>query len=321
MMKADPIINVPKITISEFIKKSAKVLDLTVLAGNAGLKIKQISSFRIQKIGLALAGFEQNVNEGCIQIISQSGISYLSQLSSEDRIKALLKLNLNKICCILITKNLVPPKELLELADEKKIPVIQTPNVSSQFISDATVFLQLELAPQKTIHGVLLGMYSIGVLILGESGIGKSECALDLILRGHRLISDDAVLIKRIGDVINGESPEITQEYIEIRGLGILNVREVFGVSAIGKSKQIELIIELRRWDQVSDVERLGLEIQEEDIFGIKLKKFVLPVNIGRNLSTLVETAVRLYLLRNEGINSAHELFEKHSEIVKKNKI
>lgn len=318
-MKADPINNVPKITISEFIRKSSDVLNLTVLAGEAGLNIKQISSPRIQKIGLALSGFAQNVNEGRIQIISQSEISYLNQLSNEEKIQAILNLNLEKICCILITKNLVPPKELLKLANEKKLPLIQTPHVSSQAISHATRFLQLELAPQETRHGVLMGMYGIGVLIFGESGIGKSECALDLILRGHRLIADDAVLIKKIGDYLNGESPEITHEYIEIRGLGILNVREIFGVSAIGKSKKIELLIEFKRWDEVLDVERLGLEIQEEDIFEIKIKKFILPVNVGRNLSTLVETAVRLYLLKHEGVNAAQELFKKHSEIVNKN--
>lgn len=311
--------NCPKISISEFITKSSDVLNLIVLAGNDGLNIKEITSSRIQKIGLALAGFSQNINEGSVQIIGQSEISYLNQISSKERIQAIQNLNLEKICCILITKNLKPPDELLKLADEKKLPVIQTPNVSSQAISDAATILQLELAPQKTSHGVFMGMYGIGVLILGESGIGKSECALDLIIRGHRLIADDAVLIKKVGEKISGESPEITHEYIEIRGLGILNVREIFGVSAVGNNNQIELLIEFKRWDEVSDVERLGLEIQEEDIFGIKIKKFILPVNIGRNLSTLVETAVRLYLLRSQGFIAAQNLFEKHSEIVKKN--
>ena len=159
-------------------------------------------------------------------------------------------------------------------------------------------------------------MYGIGVLILGDSGIGKSECALDLISRGHRLIADDAVKIKKIGDQITGESPEITYEHLEIRGLGILNVREIFGVSSVGKKKRIELIIELKAWNEVIDVERFGLELQEEKLFEVKVNKFILPVSVGRNLATLIETAVRLYLLKTAGFNAAQKLFEKHSAIV-----
>lgn len=317
-METDLINNVPKITIAEFIKKSSDVLNLSVLAGRYGLEKNVITSSRIQKLGLALAGFAHYIHKGRIQIIGQSEISYLNQLTSEKRIKAIKNLSLEKICCILVTKNLKPPKELLEIADEEQLPVISTSNVSSEAISDATRFLQIELAPHITQHGVLLGMFGIGVLILGESGIGKSECALDLISRGHRLIADDAVLIKKIGDHIKGESPEITYEHLEIRGLGIINVREIFGISAIGKRKQIELLIELKKWNEVVDVERLGLETQEEEIFGVKINKFILPVNVGRNLSTLIETAVRLYLLKIEGFNAAQELIEKHSAMIKR---
>lgn len=311
--------DVPTISIAEFIEKSSEILDLSVLAGRGGLEKKRISSPRIQKLGLALAGFAHYIHEGRIQIVGQSEISYLNQLPSEKRIRAVKNLDLDKICCILITKSLAPPPELLEIAEEKELPVVRSSNVSSLAISDTARFLQEVLAPHFTKHGVFLGMYGIGVLMLGESGIGKSECALDLISRGHRLIADDAVLIKKIGDRIIGESPEITFEHLEIRGLGILNIRELFGVSAIGKRKQIELLIELKKWDEVLEIDRLGLEIREVEIFDTKISKFVLPVSIGRNLSTLIETAVRLYLLQTEGLNAAQELFERHAAIVRGN--
>ena len=170
-----------------------------------------------------------------------------------------------------------------------------------------------ELAPQITIHGVLLGIYGIGVLIVGESGIGKSECALDLITRGHSLVSDDAVCIRKIGSRLEGRSPELTFEHIEIRGLGILNIRDLFGVSSVRKCKSIALCIELKKWKDVEEIERVGLEMRQENIFGIEVPKVVLPVSSGRNLSTLVETAVRVHLLQISGGNAARKLIEKHT--------
>ncbi len=315
-MQSDFINNSPRITISDFVEKSSNKLNLSVLAGEKGLKQREISSSRIQKLGLALAGFAHYIHEGRIQIVGQSEIAFLNQLKSEDRIQAIKNLDLDKICCILVTKNLDPAGELLEIADEKSLPVIRTSDVSSLAINEVTKFLQEILAPHITLHGVLMGMYGIGVLILGESGIGKSECALDLITRGHRFISDDAVFIKKIGESLEGSAPEITREHLEIRGLGILNIRDLFGVSAIGKNKTIELLIEFKKWNEMEEIERVGLEIRDEEIFGVKIKKFILPVSVGRNLSTLAETAVRVYLLHISGINAAQKLIEKHSAVL-----
>lgn len=316
-MQTDLINNKPKIKVSDFIEKSANDLHLTVLAGKKGLNKKEILSSRIQKLGLALAGFAHYIHEGRIQIVGQSEIAYLNQLEKNKRIEAINNLDLDKICCILITKNLEPPKELLEIADKKSLPVIKTADVSSTAINEVTKFLQNILAPHITVHGVLMGMYGIGVLILGDSGIGKSECALDLITRGHRLISDDAVFIKKIGEKLNGSAPEMIKDHLEIRGLGILNIRDLFGISATGKDKKIELLIELKKWNELEEIERVGLEIREEEIFGVKLKKFILPVSVGRNISTLVETAVRVYLMHISGENAAQKLFEKHSALLK----
>lgn len=306
----------PQITITEFVEKTFNELNLKVLAGNNGLQSKQITSTRIQKLGLALAGFAHYIHAGRIQIVGQSEISYLFQLESEKRIEAINHLDLEKICCILITKNLEPPKELLEIAENIGLPILQTPKVSSKAISLVSLFLEEILAPQVTLHGVLMSIYGLGVLILGNSGIGKSECALDLITRGHRLISDDSVSIKRIGEKLIGTAHALTFELLEIRGLGIINIRELFGVSAIGKSKQIELIIEFERWNNLGEIDRLGLETQKTEILGAEINKFLLPVSAGRNLSTLVETAVRVHLVETAGFNAAQRLIERHSALI-----
>lgn len=306
----------PKISVAEFADSSPSELQIEVLAGKNGLRKHQINSSRIQKLGLALAGFAHYIHIGRIQIVGQSEIWYLSQLDSAKKIEAIKNLDLDKISCILITKNLEPPVELVNLADQMNLPLLRTNLISSNAINRVSAFLQEILAPQITLHGVLMGIFSVGVLIVGDSGIGKSECALDLITRGHRLIADDSVLIKKVGEMLEGYSPELIQDFLEIHGLGIINIRELFGVSAIGKEKQIELCIELKKWDEFEEVDRLGLETQEEEIFGLKIPKFVLPVSSGRNLSTLVETAVRIHLLRASGFEAAQNLIEKHKALV-----
>jgi HPr kinase/phosphorylase len=315
-MSTDLTDNNPQITVQEFVENAPAELEIKVLAGENSISTRTITSERIQKLGLALAGFSHYIHRGRIQIVGQSEILYLSQLSQEKKLEALNHLDFKKISCILISKNLEPLGELKSIAIENEIPILQTPLVSSKTISLVTNFLQEKLAPQITIHGVLLGIYNIGVLILGESGIGKSECALDLITRGHLLISDDAVLIRKVGNRLEGESPELTYEHLEIRGLGIINIRDLFGVSAVGKCKDIQLCINLKKWSDVENIERIGLKIQEEDIFGVKIPQVVLPVSSGRNLSTLVETAVRVHLLRQQGFDAAQKLIEKHSAMV-----
>ncbi|HEX8249631.1 MAG TPA: HPr(Ser) kinase/phosphatase [Pyrinomonadaceae bacterium] len=306
----------PSIDISEFVEKSPTQFQIEVLAGRQSLRSRRITSARIQKLGLALAGFSHYIHEGRVQIVGQSEISYLNQLAVEKRIEAIRNLDLKKICCVLLTKNLEPPREFLEIAEEFNLPVLRTAQVSSVAIGIVSDFLQEMLAPQTMLHGVLLGMYGLGVFLQGESGIGKSECALDLIVRGHHLISDDAVWVKKIGDKLEGAAPELTYEHLEIRGLGIINIRDLFGVSAIGKQKKIDLCIELKKWADLKEIERLGLETQEAEIFGVKLPKFVLPVSSGRNVSTLVETAVRVHLLRATGYDAAQKLIAKHTEIL-----
>lgn len=316
-MSVDKLGESPKISVAEFVKNAPAELEIQVLAGAKGLANNQIVSPRIQKLGLALAGFSHYIHAGRIQVVGQNEISYLLQFDSEHRIETLNNLNPDEISCILITKNLEAPPEFLQVAEAKNLPLLRTVQVSSKTINIVSNHLMEVLAPQMTLHGVLMEIHGIGVLILGESGIGKSECALDLIARGHQLISDDSIIVRRIGDKLIGSSPELTIEHLEIRGLGIINVRDLFGVSAIGSPKQIELVIEVEKWNDVAHIERLGLDRHEKEIFEVKITKFVLPITAGRNLSTLVETAVKIHLLRDSGFDAAKNLIEKHTAMLK----
>jgi HPr kinase/phosphorylase len=307
----------PTITVSEFLARAPAQLELRVLAGEEGAATRQLNVARIQKLGLALAGFTHYVHAGRLQIVGQSEIRYLGQLDTEKRREAIHNLSLEKISCVLVTKGLEPPPELIEAAEAANLPLLSTPVVSSIAINTVTQCLQEMLAPLIVRHGVLIDIYGLGVLIEGASGIGKSECALDLIARGHRLISDDVVEVRRIGaDRLSGTAPELLREHLEIRGLGIINIRDLFGVSAISASKNIDLSIMLERWDEASEVDRLGIDAQAIEILGVDVPQVLIPVSPGRNLSTLVETAVRVQLLRVRGYNAAQDFVARHAKMI-----
>jgi HPr kinase/phosphorylase len=304
----------PTLSIAAFVADAPPRLCLSFIAGERGAASRVLRVPRIQKLGLALAGFTHYVHEGRVQVVGQSELQYLGQLTPEERRAAIARLELEKISCVLVTKGLVPPTELVEAAERASLPLVQTPLVSSTAIIEVTEYLEDALAPRETRHGVLLDLYGLGVLIEGASGVGKSECALDLITRGHRLVADDIVVVRRTrpGHLV-GSTPDLLREHMEIRGLGILNMRELFGVSAVSGPKQIGLGIRLERWDEAKEVERLGLDARTFDILGVAVPYFVLPVSPGRNLATLVETAVRVHLLSLRGYNAAELFVERHT--------
>jgi HPr kinase/phosphorylase len=304
------------ISVRRFLAEIGDGLDLEILAGAAGVDSRVLNSHRIQKLGLALAGFADYVHEGRVQVVGEGEISFLSQLDSEARLAALSNLDASKISCIIITKGLEAPPELHTVCQESGLPLLRSREVSSRVISHVTQRLLEMLAPHITLHGVLMGMFGMGIMLQGKSGVGKSECALDLISRGHRLIVDDAILIKKVGEKLIGSAPELIRGYIEIRGLGIVNIRELFGVSVIGRPKPLELCIEFKRWEDYEEVDRLGLNAGEEVILGTSIPKFTIPVTSGRNMATLVETAVRLHLLRQSGFEAPEGLLEQHSRII-----
>jgi HPr kinase/phosphorylase len=307
---------IPEISVADFISECSPKLAPEVLAGSESVNDRILVSERIQKLGLALTGFTDYLRRGRVKVVGKSEISYLTHLTEAEQEKVFEKIDPALIPCLLVTKGLSVPASLLKYAQQNGIPLLRTELVSSAAINVVTNYLQERLAPQITIHGVLMGMYGIGVLLLGESGIGKSECALDLVSRGHRLISDDAVLISRIAGRLVGDSPDLTRGHLEIRGLGIISVTELFGVSAVGEKNEIELSIEFKQWDTVENVERLGFDVEKREVFGVQISNFILPVSPARNLSTLVETAVKLFLLKRSGFDAAHELIEKHSAMM-----
>lgn len=307
----------PQITVSEFLSHAPPRLELTILAGAGGASTRQINSARIQKLGLALAGFTHYIHTGRLQIVGQSEIWYLGQLEPTKRREAIENLSLQSISCVLVTKGLEPPAELIAAAEQANLPLLQTPLLSSIAINTVTDYLQEMLAPLAVRHGVLMDIYGVGVLLEGASGIGKSECALDLIARGHRLVSDDVVEVRRTGpDRLVGAAPELLSAHLEIRGLGIINIRDLFGVSAISSVKTVDLLIRFERWDEALEVDRLGIDVQSLDILGVHVPQVSIPVSPGRNLSTLVETAVRVQLLRMRGYNAAQAFVERHTQML-----
>src|SRR5256714_10151451 len=307
----------PSVTVGAFVANAPARLALGFIAGARGTETRYLRTPRIQKLGLALAGFTHYLHEGRVQIIGQSELQYLGQLSSEERREAVARLEFEKISCVLGTKGLTPPAELIEAAERAALPLVQTPLVSSVAITEVTEYLEEALAPRETRHGVLLDLYGLGVLIEGKSGVGKSECALDLIMRGHMLVADDLVEVRRTRPgQLTGSTPDLLREHMEIRGLGIINVRELFGASSVGGPVQVDLDILLQRWEEATEVERLGLDARTVLILGVAVPHFVLPVSPGRNLATLVETAVRVHLMRLRGYNAAQGLVARHREMI-----
>ena len=280
------------------------------MAGRKGLK-KKITHSQVQKMGLALTGFVQFINPERLQVIGNTEMAYFKTLTPEMQEKVIHQICSMPLSCLVITRGLEIPELLLRDANEEGIPLFRTNLRSFDFIERVTKLLEEKLASTSSVHGVLMDVYGVGVLILGKSGIGKSECALDLILRGHRLVADDMVHIqKRSPSSVIGSGFEVIQHHMEIRGLGIINIRSLFGVEAIREKKKIELVLELMEWDTHREYDRLGFEEEKFSILGIELPMLRIPVTPARNLTTIIEVAVRNHLLKGMGYDSALE-FEK----------
>jgi HPr kinase/phosphorylase len=285
-------------------------LSLTLMAGRKGLK-KRINHSQVQKMGLAMTGFIKFINPERLQIIGNTEIAYLRTLSAEQQEKVIHQICSLDLSCLVVTRNLEVPDLLLQEADDRGIPFFRTALRSFDFIERVTQYLEEKLASTTSIHGVLMDVFGVGVLVIGKSGIGKSECALDLILRGHRLVADDMVYIqKRSHSSLIGSGFDVIKHHMEIRGLGIINIRSLFGVEAIREQKEIELVLELMEWDTNREYDRLGFEEEKYSILGVELPMLRIPVTPGRNLTTIIEVAARNHLLKVMGYDSALE-FEK----------
>lgn len=285
-------------------------LGLTLMAGRKGLT-KKIIHPQVQKMGLAITGFTKYTNPSRLQVLGKTEMTYLSSLSEDLRRKIIHQICSLNLSCLVVTRNIEIPEDLLHEAEEKEIPLFRTNLNSTEFIDRVTKFLEEKLSPTASLHGVLMDVFGVGILLLGRSGIGKSECALDLILRGHRLVADDMVFIqKRSPSTLIGSGFEVIQHHMEIRGLGIINIRSLFGVQAIRERKKIDLVLELIEWENDPQHDRLGLEEEKYSLLGVDLPLLRIPVTPARNLTTIIEVAARNYLLKKMGYHSALE-FEK----------
>ena len=286
-------------------------LQADLLAGAAGLE-RRITLPYIQKTGLALAGYDEYLRPGRVLIFGESEIRFLEQLDAIERARNLRRLFGRDFPCVLITMGLDGPVELAAEAERAGVPLLRTALTTPVAIARLTTLLEDQMAPREIRHGALLDILGLGVLVTGESGIGKSECALDLVGRGHRLVADDTVEIRCRGEaILIGTCPELTRHHVEIRGLGLINVTDLFGVSSTRSSKRVELVVHLERWDEAREYDRLGLDVSTLDILGIAVPLVVMPVAPGRNLAMLVEVAARNQLLRLRGRHAARELADR----------
>ncbi len=302
------------ISITEFLHAISEQHPVFSLSAPAVLDLHALTSSRVQKLGLALSGFADKIHKGRVQIYGNSERSYVARLNSSELSGAYARLDKENISCILVTAGIEPSSELMEFCRENELPVLATTIPSSDAIAAVSAVLSDRLAPEVTIHGTLMEVYGIGVLIIGDSGIGKSECALDLITRGHRLISDDSVRIREIGGKLIGEAPASIRDFIEIRGLGIINAKELFGVSALSPSTDIRFCIEFT--EVRSNTDRLRLEPNVLTLLGSNIQKYPLPVTPGRNLATLAEASVRVFVSTQDGPKAVDKLISEHSQVI-----
>jgi HPr kinase/phosphorylase len=282
-------------------------LEFSLLCGETNLA-NEIINPRVQKPGLAFAGHYEYIRPGRVQIIGESEISFLKSLEAEIRRKRLEHISGLTIPVMIVTKGLELSPDFLEICRSREIPLLSSPALSSTVIKEVSLFLEEHLVPSTHHHGVLLDIYGLGVMLIGTSGVGKSECALDLITRGHSLVADDRVTIKKYptGDLVGFcEGP--LRHHMELRGLGIINVQDLFGLAAVRERKSIDLVVELESWDESRAYARLGLDESVYSILDPPCPYIKMPVALGRNLSILVEVAARNHVLKLQGHHSARE--------------
>jgi HPr kinase/phosphorylase len=305
---------IPSMTVGELLTDDAAAsLNLALISGADGID-NVVDRTRIQKPGLALAGFLEHIHPGRVQVLGKSETSFLNERAPAERSRIVSQLCRQGVTCFVLTTGLDPPTELVDETERHGVPLLRTDLSSATAIERLTRYLEDKLAPQAVVHGVLLDVYGLGVLLIGDSGVGKSECAIDLVVRGHRLVSDDVVEIKQLGDHLVGTGPELTRYHMELRGVGIINVKDLFGVASVRLTKYVEYVIKLDPWKVGKKYDRLGLDDNGYEILGVTLPYVEMPVGPGRNLSVLIEVAARNHLLKLKGYHPARELARKLGE-------
>ena len=304
-----------KVKLTEVIKK----MELKNMLPDIDTDSINISQSAVNRIALQLAGFFEHFDSDRIQVIGNVEYAYLEKIDDADIIPIYEKIFDCKIPCIVFCRGLEPCDRILNVAEQKGVPILVTNSSTSDFIAETVRWLSEQLAPRISIHGVLVDVYGEGVLIMGESGIGKSEAALELIRRGHRLVSDDVVEIRKVSkDTLIGTSPDITRHFIELRGIGIVDVKSLFGVESVMLNQTIDMVIRLEDWNREANYDRLGLDEEYIEFLGNKVVCYSIPIRPGRNLAVIVESAAINYRAKKMGYNAAQELYNRVTGNLKK---
>ncbi len=294
------------------LKKIIEKMNLKNLTPDVDVAGKTIEIADINRPALQLTGYFEHFDSDRVQLIGYVEYTFLETMDEKRKEEIYRELLSYQIPCIVFSRNMKPEQMLLEMAEEADIPVFSTEKKTSEFTAEIIRWLNVQLAPCISIHGVLVDVYGVGVLIMGESGIGKSEAALELIKRGHRLVSDDVVEIRKVSDeTLVGTAPDITRHFIELRGIGIVDVKTLYGVQSVRETQNIDLVITLEDWDKEKKYDRLGLEEEYTEFLGNKVVCHQLPIRPGRNLAIIVETAAINYRQKKMGYNAAQELYKR----------
>ncbi|MBP7735226.1 MAG: HPr kinase/phosphorylase [Spirochaetes bacterium] len=298
-----------KILVKNFLENTGVIdLQIRLVAGASGLE-KEIRIGDINRPGLTLAGFYEFFAHDRIQIFGLGESAYLRQLSADDKRDVISKFFSYDVLCCVFTHDEEPDGQFLEVADRKGVPVFVTRKDTTRFTSSLIYLLNEAFAPAISMHGTFVDVYGIGVLLIGKSGVGKSECALELVERGHRFIADDVVMVKRVDEsILMGSGSPILKHHMEIRGLGIINVKDIFGIRSVRDRKRVELVVILEEWVQNKEYDRLGLEEQTYPVLDIDVSSIMVPVRPGRNIPIIVETAALNQRLKKLGIFTARDL-------------
>ena len=297
----------PTLPVGDLLTHPAPATALRLCAGGAGLQ-RRVASAAVERPGLALTGSLDALGAGTVQILGRGESHYLTHLPDGERRQLVERLCALPIAGLVVTHGRAPHPELASAAERAALPLFATARGTTETMEILRRHLEELLAPAATVHGTLMDIYGVGVLILGESGIGKSESALELVLRGHRLVSDDTVTLRRIGTVLNGTPPDVARHHMELRGVGIINIKDLFGVASVRERKDVDLVIRLDPWQEDKHYDRLGLDEKTYTALGVDLPFLEMPVGPGRSLSVLLEVAARHYLRKRRGYHAAKEL-------------
>ena len=301
------------------VKKIVEKMNLKVLNPEVDIKSRKVTIADVNRPALQLSGYFDYFDEKRVEIIGMVEYTYMQKLNIEEKIELYRKFFAYYFPCVIFSRNLEPDAELMQIATENSVPVLSTDYGTSAFMAELIYYLGEELAPCISIHGVLVDVYGEGLLLMGESGIGKSEAALELIRRGHRLVSDDVVEIRKINKhTLVGTAPDITRYFIELRGVGIIDVKTLFGVECVKEKQNIDLVIKLEDWKRDNEYDRLGLEEEYTEFLGNKVVCHSLPIRPGRNLAVICESAAVNHRQKKMGYNAAKELYRRVQENLRK---